>query len=440
MKNRKILVISHNVFDRRTNMGKTLSGFFTDWNPDRLAQLYLHSEIPTSDICHKYYRITDTDALKSVFWGNGKRVGRPFSQVDIDANVASSRTDKGIKRKIYSFGRKRTSFIYAARNAVWHASHWYSESLKNWIADFSPDVIFFAAGDYAFLYDLAYIISRDFDIPIVMYCCDDFFINRRNPESLLGFPVYWLFMKHVRRCISRTAEMVTICEKMADAYRGLFDIPIQAVYTGYSCKDVPDVDGEGIVYLGNLGACRGQSLVDIGKALRKVTNQIGMPLHLDVYSAETKPDLLNGLSEENGILFHGAVDREEVRQIIAKSRLVVHTESFAKEDRQKVMFSISTKIADLLASGRCIFAYGPDDVASMEYLAKNHAACVVDHPERLEETLTDILTNREGRSKVVHSAMMLADRNHDPVLVQEKIRKIIERSCGRTSLVSLERN
>ena len=66
MKNRKILVISHNVFDRRTNMGKTLSGFFTDWNPDRLAQLYLHSEIPTSDICHKYYRITDTDALKSV--------------------------------------------------------------------------------------------------------------------------------------------------------------------------------------------------------------------------------------------------------------------------------------------------------------------------------------------------------------------------------------
>ena len=50
----------------------------------------------------------------------------------------------------------------------------------------------------------------------------------------------------------------------------------------------------------------------------------------------------------------------------------------------------------------------------------------------LEETLADILTNRERRSAVVESAMKLADRNHDPALVQKKIREIIEHSCRST--------
>lgn len=165
----KILVIAHNVFDKRTNMGKTLSGFFAGYTLDNLAELYFHSEVPTMSICRRYYRVTDIDALRSVFPVGRKKVGRAFSEADIDMSRVSSRVDTGIKRKIYSFGRKRTSFIYSARNILWRLSRWYSEELKKWITEFSPDVIFFAAGDYAFSYEIAYTISRDFDIPIVMY-------------------------------------------------------------------------------------------------------------------------------------------------------------------------------------------------------------------------------------------------------------------------------
>ena len=440
MNETKVLVISHNVFDRRTNMGKTLSSFFFAWNPERLAQLYVHSEIPTSDICYKCYRITDIDALKSLLPGKRNHAGRAFSETDIDTERASSRVDTGIQHKIYSYGRKRTPLIYAARNMMWRLSGWYSDSLKQWISDFAPDVIFFAAGDYAFAYDIAFRVSKDFDIPIVMYCCDDFFINRRNPDSLLGRSVYRSFMRSVRRCFSRTAAMVTICDKMTEAYKTLFDRTIYTVYTGYSAKGQMNVDGDGVVYLGNLGFSRNKALVEIGQALKRISERTGQQLHLDVYSAENRPEVLKELTEENGIIFHGAVDRDAVQRIIAASRLAVHVESFTEENRQKVMYSVSTKIADLLSSGRCIFAYGPADVASIEYLKKNQAACVVDAPERLEETLMDILTNRERRSDVVQSAMMLADKNHEPALVQEKIRKIIERSCRGAILTEWERN
>lgn len=425
----KVLVISHNVFDRNSNMGKTLASFFHGWNCQCLAQLYLHSEIPTSEICHRYYRITDTDALKSVFSIKRQVIGRSFSVKDIDSDRSSSRVDTGVKRKIYTFGRKRTSLIYMARNTLWRLSGWYSQSLKDWISEFNPDVIFFASGDYAFVYNIAYKISLDFDIPMVMYCCDDYFINRKNPNSLLSIPVYKAFMKCVHRCMERTTGIITICDKMSDAYRKLFDKPIYTIYTGYSAKESADADEVGIVYLGNLGYSRNESLVDIGRALQRISERTGKKYHLDVYSAETRKETLRDLTQENGIIFHGSVGSEEVRRIIAKSKLVVHAESFDCENRKQVMYSVSTKIADLLASGKCIFAYGPSDVASIEYLKENRAACVVDDPRLLGDSLLDILENREKRMKYVDNAKELADKNHNSDMVQNKIREIMTQAC-----------
>lgn len=422
-------MIAHNVFDCRTNMGKTLSGFFAGYDSDHLAELYFHSEVPTMDICHRYYRVTDTDALKSVFPGIRNQVGRAFSGADIDVNRFSPRVDKGFQRKLYSFGGKRTSLIYVARNTLWRLSGWYSEELKKWIAEFAPDVIFFASGDYAFAYNIAYTISRDFDIPIVTYCCDDYFLNRRNAHSLLGVFVHKAFMRSVNRCISRSAAIITICDKMTQAYQVLFDKPIYTIYTGYSSKNLSDVDGKGIVYLGNLVCGRHTPLVDIGQALKRISARTGEHLHLDIYSTENRVEVLRELTEENGIVFHGAVDSEAVKRIISESRLVVHTESFASENRRNVMYSVSTKIADLLASGRCILAYGPDNVASIEYLKENNAACVVNAPEKLEAEIEDLLSNRERRSTIVKSAKRLSEENHNAQMVQHRIKEILSCSC-----------
>lgn len=419
------LIISHNVLDKRTAMGKTIAAFFTGWESENLAQLYVHSEVPTMDMCSRYFRITDSDALKSLVPGKNTEVGRRFTETQVDTQRASSRTDSGIKHKIYSFCRRRTSSIYLARNTMWRLSHWYTESLKNWIREFSPDVIFFAAGDYAFAYDIAYTIAKDFRLPIVMYICDDYFINYQNPKSLLGKPVHKDLMRSVRRCMEHTASIITICDKLSDAYRKLFDKPIYTVYTGSSKKGDVCADGEGVVYLGNLGFTRHKSLVDIGRALKSISEKTGKHYHLDVYSAETREEILSELTEENGIVFHGAVGSEEVNRIISQSRLVVHVESFEPENVRKVQYSISTKIADLLASGHCILAYGPGNVASMEYLRDQGAACAVTDKDLLEEELADILDNQERRTRIIHAAQMLAEKNHDGQMVAQRVREII---------------
>ena len=63
----RILVVSHNVFSETENMGKTLVSYFKDFGQENLAQFYIHSEIPTSDICNNYYRVTDKEMINSVF-------------------------------------------------------------------------------------------------------------------------------------------------------------------------------------------------------------------------------------------------------------------------------------------------------------------------------------------------------------------------------------
>ena len=62
----RILVISHNVFSQSTAMGKTLSSMLSCVPPDCLAQLYFHSEVPTTEQCRNYFRIRDQDVLCSI--------------------------------------------------------------------------------------------------------------------------------------------------------------------------------------------------------------------------------------------------------------------------------------------------------------------------------------------------------------------------------------
>lgn len=59
----KVLVVSHNVFSTTSNMGKTMVAFFNSWDRENIAQLYFHTEVPNSDICKKFFRITDFDCF-----------------------------------------------------------------------------------------------------------------------------------------------------------------------------------------------------------------------------------------------------------------------------------------------------------------------------------------------------------------------------------------
>ena len=207
----KILVVSHNVFSKTSNMGKTLASYFYGIDSADIAQFYIHSEIPTDDICKNYYRITDKDAIKSILT---RKSGVVLDENDIRTDVSDSRTDTGNTAKLYQKARSRSPLIYFARNLWWSMGAWKTKKLRVWLDEFDPDVVFFASGDYAFMYKIALWMAKYKNIPLVVSCMDDYYFYNKNEKRFGGKILHRSFMKQVKKTMEYASCIYPICEKM----------------------------------------------------------------------------------------------------------------------------------------------------------------------------------------------------------------------------------
>lgn len=418
----KVLVISHNVFCDNSSMGRTLTNYFKGSNEISLAQLYFHSEVPGSNICENYYRVTDFDMLSAVF--KGTEVGTIFTASDIKKGMKTNRIDTDIQASIYKIGRNRKPFMYVCRNLLWNTKKWKNERLEKWIDNFAPDIVFFASGDYLFSYNIALYIATSRKIPLVLSIYDDYIFNDRFSIS----PLYWLdrilYKRKFKETIRYAATSIYICDMLKNKYTKHYKCPGETIMTLSDVEEASKDSHNDIVvvsYLGNLGHDRWESLVDIGRTLKKLGNKY----LLDVYSNESRKRILKHMSEENGIRYKGAVSYEEVQKVMKNSDVLVHVEDFSEKNIKKVKYSISTKIADSLKSGTCLLAYGPKNVASIDYLKSNSVACVANTKQELYFVLKNLIYDEEIRSKYIKKALKLAAERHDVLKNSERLTKMI---------------
>lgn len=408
-KGTKVLVISHNVFSKTTAMGKSMADMLECVPADDMAQLYFHAEVPTTAVCKRYLRIRDGDVLRSVLTRRCKTT--IFTETDISGERKTPRVDTGVASKAYQFGRRRTPMVYILRNLVWTLGKWESRELDRWLDDFAPDIVFFASGDYTFAYKIAYKIAKKRNIPIVLWCCDDYYISRRFLRSPAGALYRRRLMKWTRKVATRTESVIVISDRMKRDYATLFDQPIHVLRISAqenSCARSAK-ERSGIFYVGGLGVNRIEPLVELGKQLRGA-NIPGFE-RIQVYSNDKNPATLAQLTDENGICFHGGASAEEVPGILGSAKYLLHVEAFDDFSIERTRYSLSTKIGESLASGACLIAYGPRDISSMAYLEENHAAILLDGPDRIVSALTE--TDDAAYEGYVQSALDLVRRNHD---------------------------
>lgn len=427
----RVLIISHNLISKTTNMGKTLRSYFMNFAVEELAQFYIHSEVPVDDaLCRNYFRFTDKDAIKSLI--PFRSYGRTFGKEDIQPERTNTRTDKGIIGAVYQAGRKRTAGIYFLRNALWKLSRWDTEKYWKWVADFSPDIVFFASGDYGFMYDIARKTAERIQKPLIISCVDDYYLHNKNGSSVWGRYIHRKYMKTVSNTMKRAAAVFTICPDMQRVYEEMFERPCFVLHTSAKKSAyTPKAKRSGISYIGNLGYNRNCQLVELGRSLRTIQDS-GIPEYIDVYSGERNPEILKVLTPENGIRFHGAISAEQVQEVMNSSMAVIHTESFDPQIQNRVRFSVSTKIAESLMNGPCLIAYGPEGIASIDYLKENGAAYTITDPGNLESGLKEILTNAELRESITARARELAEKNHSMDVNPVKVRKWLEQVCEKS--------
>lgn len=123
----KVLIISQPVLSKTNNMGKTLMGYFRDFSPDDISQLYLHEGIPeNTDVCEKYYCYSDSDAMKSIL--NHKIQGKSFTK---ESEVFKKKDAEEVAEKdeIYKLGAAHKAWMLFVRDTIWKLSSWKNREL-----------------------------------------------------------------------------------------------------------------------------------------------------------------------------------------------------------------------------------------------------------------------------------------------------------------------
>lgn len=420
----KVLIISHNPISNQSNMGKTFLSLFSQFGKEELCQLYIYPVIPNENRCASYYRMTDKDALKSLICRKKTGGEIPADEISNKQGLYEDAQDQSF----YKNRKNKSALRRLLRDFVWRLSPWYSNSLKMWLNREKPECIFVAPGVAKFLYDFALRISKEYQIPIVTYICDEYYFVK-EPKQWLDKLRLKLLKRKIERLIHHTAHLVVISEELREAYTACFNTEISVIMTGSAISIAPNrkffEKPRNICYFGNIRCNRYTTLSQIGRALDEINQSYGEDYRLKIYTAEKDQQILSAFFGIESIELCGFVTGEEFERAFCESDLLVHTEAFDEFSMDFTQHSVSTKIADSLASGIPMIAYGPEKISSMAHLIRHQCAIVAVSQDRLQEMLEVALRDQVARELTVENALTVALKYHNMEQNSRQLRSIL---------------
>lgn len=422
----KVLIISHLPMATQNNMGRTFLSLFSQFDREELCQLYIYPAIPDVDRCSSYYRVTDKEVLSS-FLGR-RNIGGEIDHgwIRADQGLYEKESDEGLYRN-----RKNKSPVRRMlRDAMWAMSPWYGRKLKDWLEREKPDCIFVAPGAAKFLYSMALRISKERQIPIIPYICDEYYFVR-EPAGVLEKLRLGLLQRKIRQLMKNTSHLVVISRELEEAYGKTFGVDTSVLMTGtsYPIAEEPRMakTAQEICYFGNIRCNRYQVLAQIGRELDAINEAQGTAYKLNIFSSEKDAGILSAFDGIASVVLRGFVTGAEFDRIFREAQLLLHAEAFDEESMDFTQHSVSTKIADSLASGIPLLAYGPEEISSMGHLLRNDCAVAAAHPEELRQSLLTALENGDARYRAAENGIFAARKYHETEMISRQMRSLVAR-------------
>lgn len=403
-------------------MGKTLSSLLSECSRDEVMQLYLYPSLPNTKQFDQYYRMTDHDAIRSIWKRN--RCGRVISPEELSEDNLLFESEH--QAQAYSSKNRSSDLARRVRDLIWSLGSWKTEGLRQWLTDGKPDVVFYALGDAIFSQKIAMWIAGFLNIPLVTYVCDEFYVSGKK-RPLLSRIINHGMLQSIKRLQTRSAHNVVICEEQGKLYQQLFGTPYTTIMTGSPLTEAPRVNTESheISYIGNLGLNRWQSLLQIAQALDAVNQEHNWDYRLTYYGKQLEQ--LDGK-----ISYGGYLNSRQLKETMDNSLFVIHTEAFDEENVDRIRYSVSTKIAETLAGGIPLLAYAPEPVASMQHLISNGCAVCVTDRSQLQSVLTQVLSHPQSLETISQKALETARQHHDPVKNSRTLCRCLHSVCHKS--------
>lgn len=419
----KVLILSRSVWDDKDGTSSTLTNLFKDYDPDKLAQIYIETIEPNTACCHRFFQISEFSLVHKLYKWRTK-TGRVIDTHQIDSKASRNGKIAEQEAATMNYVRSHRSIWFSiAREFLWLFKGWKTEELKQFIMDFKPDVIWINGATLPFLNNLYNYVLQTAQAHPVIYMQDDNYSY--HTKKLIGRLYKWYHRKTIKRIVNQCDRVFVISPKMKREYDEVFKINSILLTKGIDVNNIPvpkPIIHKPIklVYLGQIIYGRIYSLLAIADALKEL-NQGDTIAQLYIYTINTIPsDIKEHLSKNDSTFIMPPVKYDEVQQVISKNDVVVFVESFDPAYCRTARLSFSTKITDYLSSGKCIFAVGPKDIAPIEYFIENDAAIVASTQEEIKEKILGLSDSSLVGSYAI-KARKCAINNHNKELMTQKL-------------------
>lgn len=389
----RILIVSKYAWDDRLAGGNTLSNFFCGWTNAEFYNIYCRDAQPNNKCCSEYFAISPINIFKNLFlpW----RIGHRFTIDEKTIAYVSSSTKA--EESLTRLSKKSSVFAYLY-DILYSTRFWLNNKLIDFIDDANPDIVFCFGVSDAYNYQLIRYLRKRRKKHIVTYFLDDHYYTDLH---------WWNIHKKVRNIrLTRLAQMSDkrygITQMMCDAYSDIMKVGFEVLTKGCYVNGIISKNNNPIkmLYAGNLLYNRDKTIIELVAAIEEINHSSGVKCHLDIYTTtQLDEDIKKRLNVEGVSSLNPPRPYEEIQMIMSGSDIVLHVESFDKEQIEYVHYSFSTKITDCLQSGAMVLAIGPDSIASIEYLKKIPGVVVVTDLRSLSAIISNCVNNVQTISR-----------------------------------------
>ena len=409
---RRILIVGTVPYNRQMT-SRAFASYFSNWEKENLIQIFSNPLEPVKGHCSSLYQITDKMLLRKRLH-RGEVIGKIYRYDDLadELKMDLSAENSSLITKLYKLGSRKSPLNYLLRGWLWKKKYWCTKQLNEWMDAFQPECVFLAFSDDFFIPRIALYAAERFNIPIVSCIGDDYYFNDKFSLS----PFYHLYRYRYKKLIDRVfahgGSAAYIGNKIRDKYNKEFGLNGETVYLTSEVERRPfrpiRTENPTILYCGNIRADRNKSLKTIGDVL----GEIDKDYRLTVYSNESDPKFYRMLREHPNIDYRGVVPYEQVKRELADCDIAVIVEGMSQEAIDITRYSLSTKAADSLASGRFILAYGSIECGVIEYMRDIDCGLTCISVEELKQELPSVIASVERQKECYDKAIVISEQNH----------------------------
>lgn len=402
----RILIISDVPLSDDNSVGNTYSNIFNNLEDATFANLYCKAGKPNSRIISRYMQITEKQLLLDML---GKK--KENESMDCHVDVFNKQ-----EQRIYDIVRTlRFQSFFLVRELIWKIGRWKNEELNTFLNEFNPDIIFSFCLDSFYYIDLIDYCRNYSVAKLVLFFADDVYnYTKKNPLYL----IYKYFSRQkIKKIVKNVDKIYGATPQLCSEYSAGFKKKINLLYK--VCEEVPMNKVEvgkplKITYTGNLFYGRWKTLALVAKAVKEI-NIDSDKAQLNIYtSGLITKKMDNLLNIEGASKLVGTISYEHVKEILKQSDVVLHVESFNKQEIKKTRLSFSTKIVDCMQSGSCLLAVGPEETSSIKLLKDYDIAQVVtdNNKNSVKSIIMKLIENERLITSTAHKMNQFAIENH----------------------------